>query len=276
MATRRRRPVTAPSCPATTFKWAPYGTVGVWHDNCYNYAFNLNNPKEPQRTTPGNYAGMNAYSLNTTKCAQLKQRILADYKGLAYQMKNPSAKAKPGYYKVMNFIAPKAPDFHFYRQIRHVVYKTRSRGNTSMFGNRAHPDTVQALAKFFRVSQATIRQAYARSKKANAANGNNGRIAMNSNKDLRVLNRLNDVPDADGTLKPGRIMTIPVNLWAHKQGFGGGPVIVDASGKTIVDPRKANRNYNGLNYSKFCSAYAVKCGAGRLVLERARKARRVP
>jgi hypothetical protein len=99
---------------------------------------------------------------------------------------------------------------------------------------------------------------------------------MNANKDLRLLNNMNARPDPDGTLKPGRVMTIPVKLWTHKQGFGGGPVIVDASGKTITDPRKANRNYgNGLNYTKFCSAYAVKCGAGRVVLARARKARLV-
>jgi len=69
-------------------------------------------------------------------------------------------------------------------------------------------------------------------------------------------------------------MTIPVRLWAHKQGFGGGPVIVDASGKTIRDPRRADRNYGGLNYSRFCSAYAVRCGAGRVALARARKAGR--
>ena len=98
---------------------------------------------------------------------------------------------------------------------------------------------------------------------------------MNANKDLRLLNKFDMKPDPDGILKPGRIMTIPVKLWAHKQGFGGGPVIVDASGKTIVDPRKANRNYGGgLNYTKFCSAYGVKNGAGQIVLARARKARR--
>jgi hypothetical protein len=259
---------------ATTFKWAPYGTVGVYHDNCYDYAFNLNNPRSTQKATPGNYSGANPYTLNSRSCTGFSKRILADYKGLAYKMKSAGARPRAGYYKVMSFVAPQAPDFHFYRQVRYVVYKTRSKGNNPLTGQlRYQLDTVQALAKFFRVSQATIRAAYAKSKPSR--NGNNGRIAMNVQKDLRVLNHLDSKPDPDGTLKPGRVMTIPVKLWAHKQGFGGGPVIVDASGKTITDPRKANRNYgNGLNYTRFCSAYGVKYGAGRVVLQRARKARR--
>lgn len=55
----------------------------------------------------------------------------------------------------------------------------------------------------------------------------------------------------------GKTIKIPVNLWAHKQGWGAVPIIVDAKGKTIYDPRRANRKYPGLNYSKFCCAYCV-------------------
>lgn len=61
-----------------------------------------------------------------------------------------------------------------------------------------------------------------------------------------------------GPLTPGRTITFPVNLWAHKQGWGAPPLLTDAKGKTIRDPRKAARNYPGLNYSKFCRAYCVK------------------
>ena len=61
-----------------------------------------------------------------------------------------------------------------------------------------------------------------------------------------------------GKFKVGKTVTIPVNLWAHKQGWGYIPIIVDAKGKTIVDPRYASRNYPGLNYTKFCCAYCVK------------------
>jgi len=58
-----------------------------------------------------------------------------------------------------------------------------------------------------------------------------------------------------------RTVTIPVNLWAHKQGWGAPPILVDAKGKTISDPRKASRNYPGLNYNKLCGCYCVKKGA---------------
>ncbi len=78
----------------------------------------------------------------------------------------------------------------------------------------------------------------------------------NISKFLRVP--LSIVKKSVGTFKVGKLVTIPVNLWAHKQGWGYPPIIVDASGKTIVDPRYANRKYPGLNYSKFCCAYSVR------------------
>lgn len=56
----------------------------------------------------------------------------------------------------------------------------------------------------------------------------------------------------------GKYMTIPVNAWAHKQGWGANPLFTDARGKLIIDPRRAARNYPGLNYTTFCSAYCVK------------------
>lgn len=81
-------------------------------------------------------------------------------------------------------------------------------------------DTCEKIAKFLRVSPGTVKKA--------------------------------------GVLKVGKTLTVPANLWAHKQGWGQVPIIVDAKGLTIYDPRKANRNYPGLNYSTFCSAYCVK------------------
>lgn len=55
-----------------------------------------------------------------------------------------------------------------------------------------------------------------------------------------------------------RTAVVPVNLWAHKQGWGAPPILIDASGKTIVDPRRANRKYPGLNYRLYCCSYCVK------------------
>lgn len=50
-------------------------------------------------------------------------------------------------------------------------------------------------------------------------------------------------------------------LWSHKRGFATGPLLLDACGKPIVDPRRACRDYSsegGANYSKFCGAYCVR------------------
>lgn len=55
-----------------------------------------------------------------------------------------------------------------------------------------------------------------------------------------------------------KTVTIPINMWAHKQGWGANPLYTDAKGKIILDPRKADRNYPGLNYTTFCGAYCVK------------------
>jgi hypothetical protein len=88
-----------------------------------------------------------------------------------------------------------------------------------------------------------------------------GKISRDPN-DYRVLNKLNSMTSSE-RLPSGKVITIPVSLYSHKQGWSkAGAILVDASGKTISDPRKCNRNYvPGFHYSKFCSAYAVKKGA---------------
>ena len=81
-------------------------------------------------------------------------------------------------------------------------------------------DTVASLSNFFRVTPTTIKNC--------------------------------------GNLTPGRTITFPCNLWAHKRGWGDLPIMTDASGKTIKDPRRANRRYPGLDYDRFCGAMCVK------------------
>lgn len=45
-------------------------------------------------------------------------------------------------------------------------------------------------------------------------------------------------------------------VWSHKRGLSGeGPVLVDALGEIIFDPRKASRDYGDLNYTQFCGAF---------------------
>ena len=166
-------------------------------------------------------------------------------------MKNPDAKPRKGFYKVMCFVAPSndfgnsTGDFHWYKEISAIRYRTRP------------GDTVRSLAKFFRVTPKTIQTALA---KATAPkNASNGRVA-NDEEELRILNKYTAAA-ADARLPIGKVLDFPVKLWSHKTGWAGGPLIVDASGKTITDPRKADRNYKpGFHYSKFCAAYGVRRG----------------
>ena len=48
------------------------------------------------------------------------------------------------------------------------------------------------------------------------------------------------------------------NTFSHKQGLATGPLLRDAKGRTITDPRRANRNYGDLNYTRFCSSMCVR------------------
>ena len=59
-------------------------------------------------------------------------------------------------------------------------------------------------------------------------------------------------------LIPGKIMRFKANIFAHKRGWATGPLVTDAKGKVIIDPRKASRDYPGLNYKKYCSSFCVK------------------
>ena len=241
-------------CSSVVFKWTPYGTQGVWHDNCYDYAFDLNNPRSTNKNVPGDMSNDKAWGLTFRTCDGIAKRVLEDYKGLAYQIPRATTPCRAGYYKVMNFVSPNGGDFHWYREARRVEYRIRP------------GDTAQSIAKFFRVPQTTVKAAYTKAHRARSAS--NGRIAMTT-QELRTLNHLNEMVKT-GRLRPGKVISLPIKLWSHKQGFGGGPVIVDASGNTIKNPLTANRNYPGLNYSKFCSAYCVKCRAGRTALARSR------
>jgi hypothetical protein len=58
-------------------------------------------------------------------------------------------------------------------------------------------------------------------------------------------------------LRLGKTIRIRVNVFSHKLGWATGPLLEDAKGKVITDPRKANRNY-GYNYTKYCCSFCVK------------------
>ena len=60
------------------------------------------------------------------------------------------------------------------------------------------------------------------------------------------------------TVVVGKIMKIRVNVFSHKRGWATGPLLKDAKGQIIKDPRTANRNYGSLNYNTYCSSFCVK------------------
>ena len=61
-----------------------------------------------------------------------------------------------------------------------------------------------------------------------------------------------------GKFAPNKRIVFRANVFSHKRGWATGPLLTDASGKSITDPRKADRNYPGLNYERYCSSFCVK------------------
>jgi len=237
---------------APKYTWAPWGTTGVVHDNCYDYAFGSFSKNRTEKSVPGVRAKLNSNGLTFRTCNGIAKRVLADNPGNVYKMKSGGEKPKPGFYKVMCFVAPtndfgnSTGDFHWYKEISAIRYKIR-RG-----------DTITGLAKFFHVTSKTIRDAILKGRAS--TNANNGRVA-NKNADLHVLNGMSAAARNKTPVPVGRVIDFPVKLWSHKTGWAGGPLIVDASGKTITDPRKCDRKFTpGFHYTKFCSAYGVRRG----------------
>jgi hypothetical protein len=236
---------------APKYTWAPWGTSGVVHDNCYDYAFGSFSNNRTSKSVPGDRSGNKANGLTFRTCDGIAKRVLKDNPGSVYKMKTGSEKPKPGFYKVMCFVAPSndfgnsTGDFHWYKEISSIQYRIRQ------------GDRVASLARFFHVTSKSIMEAVAKGRSSN--NRNTGRIA-DQDTDLRRLNRSTST-NKSALLPTGKVIEFPVKLWSHKTGWAGGPLIVDASGRTITDPRKADRNYTpGFHYTKFCSAYGVRPG----------------
>lgn len=61
-----------------------------------------------------------------------------------------------------------------------------------------------------------------------------------------------------GPIRPGKKLRFKGNYFSHKRGWATGPLLLDACGKIIKDPRKACRNYQVLNYTKYCGSFCVK------------------
>lgn len=70
--------------------------------------------------------------------------------------------------------------------------------------------------------------------------------------------------------KPGDVVLVrDAKLWSHKQGFATGPLLRDACGRAIADPRKACRSYGALDYTAYCGAVCVKSRRAKHVQQNA-------
>jgi len=59
--------------------------------------------------------------------------------------------------------------------------------------------------------------------------------------------------------KPGDVVLVKdAGVWSHKQGFATPPLLRDACGKVITDPRRACRDYGSLNYTEHCGSFCIK------------------
>lgn len=56
-----------------------------------------------------------------------------------------------------------------------------------------------------------------------------------------------------------RLLLKDVNIFSHKRGWATAPLLDDACGKAIKDPRKACRDYS-IKYNKYCGSYCVRAG----------------
>lgn len=81
---------------------------------------------------------------------------------------------------------------------------------------------------------------------------------------LRTIARDLGVPQRNvvsPTPAPGKgdiVYVRDAGVFSHKQGLATGPLLRDAKGKTIPDPRRANRNYGSFNYRTFCGAMCLR------------------
>jgi hypothetical protein len=205
------------------YDWNPWGKSSKMRSNCYAYSLN-SRARYTQKSTPGNHAGMNSYSDDMTDCKALTKRVLADNPKKVYKS-HATSRCKKGFYKIMMFVAPRtryqSGDFHFYKQHGVINYKVK-RG-----------DTHKSIAKFFDIPIERVL-------KAKVRGGHH--LHFYRHKD---------------NLVPGHTIQFKANVFSHKQGWATGPLLYDASGKVIKDPRKANRKY-GYNYSKYCCSFCVK------------------
>ena len=76
----------APNPYAPKYTWAPWGTSGVVHDNCYDYAFGSFSNDRQSKSVPGDRSGLRANGLTFRTCDGIAKRVLSDNPGTVYKM----------------------------------------------------------------------------------------------------------------------------------------------------------------------------------------------
>lgn len=145
-------PPTNGSEPTFTMKrWN--GKVGVNNNNCYAYAVNDFSDYRMSKAQPGERVNMSNPGGAYTDCRKLNQAVVADNPTKVYSTRG-CTKCKPGFYKIMMFIAKCKKsaylcqgDFHFYKQHSKAEYKVKK------------GDTHESIALFFKVPVLRIKRA---------------------------------------------------------------------------------------------------------------------
>lgn len=143
-------------------------------------------------------------------------------------------------------------------------------GYWNKYNNRANCYTY-ALNYISGQNLATQQPGYASGKKYTSLTGN--AIIEAAKRDVPYLSSVNGIRPASENQKPGKneykvALVIGKHdyhwyrqdsdgYWSHKRGSTA-ITRVDASGKTIINPRKANQNYGSDNYDNFYGFYLIK------------------
>ncbi len=84
-----------------------------------------------------------------------------------------------------------------------------------------------------------------------------GKSANTLSRNMKVNKKQIELPP-----NSNKVLVKNSGIWAHKRGLGE-LTVKDASGKYILDPRKADRNYGKLNYTKYVGTFCVHKDFGK-------------
>ena len=226
---KRKLPTNGSEHTFTMRGWSHPVIVGS--NNCYAYAVHDMKLYRTQKSVPGNRSGTKApinYRYKT--CGKLGSRVVSDNPKHVYKT-TADTRCQRGFYKIMMFVAPENSDggnygdFHFYKQHSKIEYKIKK------------GDTPISIAEFFGITPSAIRQSAIRA--------------------YKLKKKSKKKPNKDDYWLPGLKIIFKANAWSHKQGWATTPLLKDAKGKPITDPRKADRNYS-MKYKTYCNSFCVR------------------